>query len=397
MNCGETHKGEVMATRKKTTKKAGKKATSKKKASSRKKTPVSFDRVASLRGIFSDTKSVEMLKASDSNAVHSIRQYISTQSLELDRLLNNRGIPCGRVVEIYGPAHLGKSTLLDQCIATTQRLGGEAVLFQTDVSRDNRYMAKLGVDIDRLQLPHFESTTMETVAEAIRKVCRARREGIQKGEPDYPLIIGWDAIGLTTTLEALNKSYEENNSPGKVAKLLWQLARDLMPFIGGTQMSVVVVNHEYHKINTFSRAPGGAKESFGGQGMKYASSIRMGLYGPLGLIKDTAGVVIGKKVGVRLDKNRLGDTMGSAEIAVLGGVGIDNLWTCFTNLQGHGLITTSGSWSSINLDGTIMKFQGLEGLRRKVLENEELYPRLVAAYRTLNKMDDECPTTTTNA
>ena len=48
-------------------------------------------------------------------------ESISTGSLSIDIALGIGGLPCGRVVEIYGPESSGKTTLTLQVIAEAQK------------------------------------------------------------------------------------------------------------------------------------------------------------------------------------------------------------------------------------------------------------------------------------
>ena len=50
-------------------------------------------------------------------------EAISTGSLTIDIALGIGGLPCGRVVEIYGPESSGKTTLTLQVIAEAQKKG----------------------------------------------------------------------------------------------------------------------------------------------------------------------------------------------------------------------------------------------------------------------------------
>src|SRR5689334_25202552 len=51
-------------------------------------------------------------------------QVVSTGSLGLDIALGVGGLPRGRVVEIYGPESLGKTTLCVHVVAEVQKSGG---------------------------------------------------------------------------------------------------------------------------------------------------------------------------------------------------------------------------------------------------------------------------------
>src|SRR6266705_4086198 len=77
-------------------------------------------------------------------------QVVSTGSLGLDIARGVGGLPRGRVVEIYGPASSGKTTLTLQVISEMQRIGGTAAFIDAENALDPQYAAKLGVKIEEL-------------------------------------------------------------------------------------------------------------------------------------------------------------------------------------------------------------------------------------------------------
>jgi hypothetical protein len=152
--------------------------------------------------------------------------------------------------------------------------------------------------------------------------------------------------------------------------------------LGNTKIAVVIINHVYQAgIGGGQRA---YKETYGGGAVRHLASIRMLLH-PVanGWVKDSAGAVIGRKVGANLTKNRLGNPFGKVEFVLLSGIGVDNVSAVQDRLQAAGVIVTSGSWSAIDLDGEVIKWQGLNGLTKKCEEDPELFPRLVSVYRSL--------------
>ena len=69
---------------------------------------------------------------------------IPTGSLAVDAALGVGGIPRGRVVEIFGPESLGKTTLSLQVIAKAQKTGGVAAFIDAEHALDAEYAKKLG-------------------------------------------------------------------------------------------------------------------------------------------------------------------------------------------------------------------------------------------------------------
>jgi recombination protein RecA len=75
---------------------------------------------------------------------------ISTGSLSLDIALGGRGIPKGRIVEIFGPESSGKTTLTLHVVAEAQKSGGIAAFIDAEHALDPSWAKRLGVDLEAL-------------------------------------------------------------------------------------------------------------------------------------------------------------------------------------------------------------------------------------------------------
>src|SRR5437667_4349009 len=71
---------------------------------------------------------------------------IPTGALSLDVSFGVRGLPRGRVTEIYGPESSGKTTLALHVIAEAQRLGGIAAFIGPEHALAPLYAKRLGVN-----------------------------------------------------------------------------------------------------------------------------------------------------------------------------------------------------------------------------------------------------------
>ena len=81
-------------------------------------------------------------------------ETISTGSLSLDIALGIGGLPCGRVVEIFGPESSGKTTLTLQTIAEAQKMGKTCAFIDAEHALDPIYARKLGVNLDDLLISY---------------------------------------------------------------------------------------------------------------------------------------------------------------------------------------------------------------------------------------------------
>lgn len=339
----------------------------------------------------------EVSHLSNDEALPNVLGRVSTGSLALDSVLRNpmepkeqAGIPLGRVTEMYGPPFIGKSTLLDHILANVQKIGGVAVLADTEISRDRHYTQRLGVDLTKLQYLEFERDQMylENVIQAIYGAIDFWGDK----HPETPVVIGLDALGGTATHEELEKGMatgEKKVQPGLAARVMHQAARLLPRRLAGRRIGLVILNHEYEKIGGFGGGfgQGPRRETYGGSGVRHVGSTRLQLYSGGVYIKRSDGTYLGKEVGVKLVKNRLGDSQCEVRVPILNGMGVENVYTLFEDLRDAKIIATSGAWSAINLDGQVLKFMGWSGLKDRCKEDPTLFDRLVFVWKKVKYAD----------
>lgn len=367
-------------------KKTSKKVARKAKTKIRKDPHKEYEETLKAQGI------ANVSRLSQDECVSNIPGRISTGCLALDTLLRNpgepdnwHGIPLSRVIEIFGPPHIGKSTLLDQTFASVQKAGGIAILADTETSRDRHYVGRLGVDMDKLKYLDFgEQVTVENVITVAGKTA----EFWKTNYPEMPVVIGWDALAGTATFDELRKGFQlededgkqsKNTKPGAAAKAMALAARLLTPKLKGSKVSFVILNHEYDNIQMGAFA-GKKRETYGGHGTRHMASVRIQLYNGKQYIKRSDGWIMGREVVAKVIKNRLGEHHRDAIIPMIMGVGTNNCFTLYQQLKTAKLIEVKGSWAAINLDGEVLSFQGWSGLQAKCDEVEGLYDRLCIVY-----------------
>src|SRR6516225_2317831 len=75
---------------------------------------------------------------------------ISTGALSMDIALGGRGLPRGRIIEIFGPESSGKTTLALHAVANAQRQGGVAAYIDAEHALDPAWCKRVGVDLEAL-------------------------------------------------------------------------------------------------------------------------------------------------------------------------------------------------------------------------------------------------------
>ncbi len=268
--------------------------------------------------------------------------------------------------------------MIDHLFSQVQRMDGVAILADTEGARDANYSGNIGVDTAKLQYLEFGDGELH-----LENVLTKIMESIifwSTNYPDTPVVIGFDALGGTSTKEELANRLAKDEQPAQAAKILRKICRQFPQYLGNTKIAVVIANHEYQNIHMGGRV-GKARESFGGDAIRHLASIRLKLFAAGEWVKRSDGEILGRVIGAKLVKNRLGNPWGEARVALLSGAGINNVWSVFEKLKRAGIIVTSGSWSAINLDGEELKFQGWNGLTVKCQEDLTLFPRLVSIYQ----------------
>src|SRR5882762_11514173 len=75
---------------------------------------------------------------------------VSTGALSLDIALGGRGLPRGRIIEIFGPESSGKTTVALHAVASAQRQGGVAAYIDAEHALDPTWAKRVGVDLEGL-------------------------------------------------------------------------------------------------------------------------------------------------------------------------------------------------------------------------------------------------------
>jgi len=135
--------------------------------------------------LVSDLRS-ELNKAAKENIAYDlhgdnptdVKTWISTGSTLLDYIISNRrdgGIPVGKLTTIAGESASGKSLIVTQILANTQKMGGVAVYIDTENAASPDFMEQLGLDTKN-NFMYIQPGTIEEVFESIERLIGLVRE-----------------------------------------------------------------------------------------------------------------------------------------------------------------------------------------------------------------------------
>jgi len=283
---------------------------------------------------------------------------VRTGSLGLDAALGGKGLPRGRVVELYGPESSGKSTLAMSVVAQAQKDGGFCLYIDAEHAFDPVYAGKLGVQVDG---EHFLLSQPATGEEGL-DICE---QFIKSNAVDVVVI---DSVAALVPKAEMAGEIGDT-FVGVQARMMSQALRRLTTVIGKTDAVVIFINQLREKIGVMFGNP---ETTPGGRALKFYSSVRMDVR-RIGAIKN-GDEIIGNRTKVTVVKNKVAPPFRRAEF--------DILYTCGISTEGdiidlgleHGLVTKAGAWFSYQHPekGEIRLGQGRESVRNLLHENPEL-------------------------
>ena len=184
---------------------------------------------------------------------------ISTGSIGLDIALGIRGVPQGRVIEIFGPESSGKTTLTLQVIAECQKAGGTAAFIDAEHALDPLYAKKLGVNVDELLLS--QPDTGEQALEVADMLVKSQSVDL--------LVI--DSVAALVPRAEIEGDMGDSHM-GLQARLMSQALRKLTGTVSRSNTTVIFVNQIREKIGVMFGNP---ETTPGGRALKFYSSVRM--------------------------------------------------------------------------------------------------------------------------
>jgi len=276
---------------------------------------------------------------------------ISTGSLSLDIALGGRGIPRGRIIEVFGPESSGKTTLALHVIAQAQKSDGIAAFIDAEHAFDPTWAKKLGVQLETLLVsqPNNGEEAMQ-ITEML----------IKSNAVDVIVI---DSVAALVPRQELDGEIGDTHV-GLQARLMSQSMRKLTGAISRSKTSVVFINQIRDKIGVMFGSP---ETTPGGRALKFYSSCRLDVR-RIGQLKEGEDVV-GQRVRCKVVKNKVAPPFRVAEFDMMHSHGISFEGDVLDLAVNNRIVTRSGAWFKY---GDAYLGQGKEKARAFLVENPQI-------------------------
>jgi recombination protein RecA len=316
------------------------------------------------------------------DAPTNVEGWVSTGASMLDVAISNRpygGLPVGRITEITGLEQSGKSLVSAHLLAETQKLGGLAVLIDTENAVSREFLEAIGVDTTKLL--YVVAETVEQCFEYTETII----EKVRTSSKDKYVTIVVDSVAAASTEKEMEADYGKDGYATDKAIIISKAMRKITNLIGRQKITLVFTNQLRQKMNAMPFSD--PWTTSGGKAIAFHASVRLRLKS-MGTIKakDSSGNdrIVGIKVRCQVVKNRMGPPLRSADFDIFFDRGIDNIGAWLGSMKDNGLVKQSGAWYEYtDIDtGEIIKYQAKDFpsmLEANPSVREQIYKRICEA------------------
>jgi len=292
--------------------------------------------------------------------------WVPTGCLALDDLIG-KGLPRGRIIEVFGAESGGKSTLSLFLMSQVQKRGGRVALIDAENAFDGSYASNIGVDVSKLLVS--QPTTLEESMDIVKEL-------VETGMMD---IIVVDSVSALVPKSEVEGEDFMKDTMAIQARLMSRALRVLSGPISKSKTIVIFINQIRDKVGVFF---GAKTTTSGGRALKFFSSVRLEV--SKGKKIEKGDVQIGNEIIVTAVKNKVGFPWKKTTLDLYYAKGIDLAADALVYGENIGVINKTGNTYSF---GELTLGVGKDKAKTTIEENEGLFKEIKEAIN--NKKNDD--------
>lgn len=309
----------------------------------------------------------------ESTQQQEVMSWLDTGLPQLNEAISGSyrgGMPCGRIVEMFGPSSAGKTAIATNVMISAQRAGGIAMFCDHENSFDVGLAVNLGLSTASNKWVYKQPDTFEESVELIKKLGKIRESG--KFPSDAPLVVVCDSLASMVPMSKLQDKDGEDRAADTMTMrdnlALAQCTSAHFPTISllarKYNMLVLFLNQQRLKPGV---AYGDNTTTPGGNAPEFYASVRIAL--TRAIIKDKAsGEILGQQITATCRKNKVSRPFRTAKWRFMfkedGSGFFDSVYSTLEFMKDKKIIASSGAYV-IWIDG---KNYHLGALAKKVEE-----------------------------
>jgi len=259
-----------------------------------------------------------------------IPYIIPTGSIGLNNALYVGGYPGGRIVEIYGPEHSGKTTLAMHACIEAQKMGLIFAYIDMECTLDLDYFRRMGVKGEpNVDWYHITPDTGEDAFTVSHRLIDAGAK-----------LIVIDSVAAMTPKAEIEGDMGEAFM-GLQARMMSQGMRKSVGPSSRADVTMIFINQIRMKIGVVFGSP---ETTPGGNALKFYASVRLDIRQVGDAIEEDKGDQIGQFSRVTVKKNKVAPPKKVVMVPIIWGFGVSKELELFDELVIQGIITKTSSY-----------------------------------------------------
>lgn len=232
------------------------------------------------------------------------RHWLDMGYPPLNKILSgqyNRGLPSGRIIEIYGPSAAGKTLLATQAMIAAQKAGGFAIFVDWERAFNAQFASEMGLDVNFPKFIYKRSATWEEGNTTAMKAA----EQIRKSYPEVPIVVVFDSVAAAVPKSMAEKEIDEYtmNDTTALARVTSTTLKAVNQYVGEFDVTAIYLNQIRTKPGVVYGDP---TTTPGGSSMEFYATTRLAL-GAKKIMETSGGEkeFKGRLIGIETKKNKV--------------------------------------------------------------------------------------------